>query len=60
MTPFMIVAYLLGVVCTAWFNLELIVGRIQYPWAVVRNALLWPVFLPIIIIILVWAVAHER
>jgi hypothetical protein len=52
--------YTAAAVFTAWVNLEIIVGRVQYPWAIGRNALLWPIFLPIMVGVVIWAVRNER
>jgi len=38
--------YLIGAVGTFIFNRMIIVGPVVYPWSVVRNAALWPFYLP--------------
>ena len=44
------VLYAIGAIGTFVYNGAIIVGPIQYG-AVTRNALLWPVFLPILIML---------
>ncbi len=48
---FWIVIYVVGAIGTAIFNLWLIAYVVVYPLAIVRNALLWPVCLPILLVI---------
>lgn len=43
--------YAAGAVATFYVNRRLIVGPINYPLDVLRNVLLWPVFLPWLLII---------
>lgn len=45
-----IVIYLLFAAGTAVFNLSIIIGPAR-PLAILRNALLWPIFLPILLFI---------
>lgn len=42
--------YLVGAIATLWLNLATIIGPAN-PVTVLRNALLWPIFLPILILI---------
>jgi hypothetical protein len=42
----LLAAYVIGAVGTLIFNLSIIVGPVTGPLCVLRNAVLWPVFLP--------------
>lgn len=53
MTALLMLLYIVGVIFMAWFNVGILVGGITYPWAIVRNALLWPICLPLLIVL--WA-----
>jgi hypothetical protein len=46
-----LILYIIGAIGTLLFNRAIVVGPINYPFSVLRNAVLWPVFLPI----LIWA-----
>lgn len=42
--------YLAGAVVTAVFNLNIVIGPAN-PLTILRNALLWPIFLPILLML---------
>lgn len=43
------ILYAIGFIGTLVFNLAIIVGPVTRPLVVLRNAVLWPVFLPMLI-----------
>lgn len=43
------IVYVLGAGGTFVFNLAIIVGPVTRPLAVLRNTVLWPIFLPLLI-----------
>jgi hypothetical protein len=48
-----LVIYVLGAILTFVINRSMIIGQVTYPWALVRNAIFWPVCLPMILWILI-------
>ncbi len=50
MMLFWIAVYIFGALATVAFNLSRLV-YIEYPFSIVRNALLWPVCLPVLLIL---------
>lgn len=50
MNTVVVIIYLIGAVATAIFNIA-ILAYVAYPLSVLRNALLWPVCLPILIVL---------
>lgn len=56
MMVWLIAIYIIGVAGTFVFNITIIVGPVTRPLSVLRNAVLWPIFLPI----LIWLWVKER